>query len=372
MKARRMSTCIYRFRTRRRLSQDQTLYFNEYLFLGGVDTSSGPFCGQDAEDPSFISSIERRDDALQDIFTGPGAASGRFYDGNSANWTVDFAAVASGFFSTALPALTGLDLGSINQAITVVEGFLRYVLQHDVCPEYEADINNALRIALRARLEFPAMTQFNASIPGLFNLSASRLFAYSISEDCSLIQLNISDDFCPEMVFYTSLAALGENTHIHLTPGLSKTTSLDCVLELCNIELPPKDVVYRFRRMASGAEHKPLGYKPLGKAKFVTATIDDGWVEPAQTTDTPQPEEVVLFFETNILENMTIGMKIGATVCQTTSGLRFLKAVHGVYPSFYTFLPQQLMKGFKTPRPEDRPAQSIHDAVDQGPEVETE
>lgn len=372
MKSRRMSTCIYGFRTRRRLSPDQSLYFNEYLFLGGVDTSSGPFCGQDAEDPSFISSIERRDDALNDIVAGPGATSGRFYDGNPANWTVDFAGVASGFFSTALPALTGLDLASIDRAIAVVEGFLRYILQHDVCPEYEADINNTLRIAARARVEFAAMTQFNASLPGLFNLSGSRLFADSTFEDWSLIQLNISDDFSSELVFYTSLAALGENSHIRLTPDPSKTTSLDCVLELCSIELPSQDVIRRFRRIATGTEHKPLGYKPLGKAVFVTATVEDGWAKPDQTKDTPKAEEVVLFFETDILENMKTGMKVSATVCQTASGLRFLKAVHGVYPSFYTFLPQQLMKGFKTPRAEERPAQSIHDIVNQDREVETE
>lgn len=351
-----MQTCIYRFRTRRRLLAELDLYFNEYLFLGGIDTSSGPFCGQDAMDPSFISSTERCGDALKNIVESPGATGGRFYDGNSDHWTVDFTGVASGFFSTGIPSLTGLIPEGIDRAITVVENFLRYVLQHDVCPEYQDDIQTALGAAARARLEYPAMARFNAALPGLFNLSAGRLFANATSQDFSLLQLKLPEDYSPEIVFYTSLAALGQDI-----PNKGVIRQYDCVLQLCNIELPSTDIINRFRRIATGPELKPLACAPLGRATFRTTTVEDGWVDPRAADGTMNPNDVVVFLETNILKNMSIGMKLSVTLCELNTGLQFIKAVEAVYPSFYTFLPQQLMKGFKQPRIDEQPPPSIHD-----------
>jgi hypothetical protein len=49
------------------------------------------------------------------------------------------------------------------------------------------------------------------------------------------------------------------------------------------------------------------------------------------------------------------------------TGIRFIKTISRIVPSFYTFLPQQMMRHYKQPRDDDRPAPSV-----QNPEAQEE
>lgn len=66
-----------------------------------------------------------------------------------------------------------------------------------------------------------------------------------------------------------------------------------------------------------------------------------------------------LYFEQSLLAPMRLGMKMTMTLVELNPCIRLVKAVADVVPTFYTFLPQLLMKHFVQPRANERPAPSV-------------
>ncbi|KAM3499621.1 hypothetical protein MY10362_007126 [Beauveria mimosiformis] len=360
----RIQTCIHRFRTRRNLNSELNTYFSEYMFLGGIDTHSA-FSPEQLEDGALIPR------ACEPTTHDDDAANSRFYDGNARNWTIDFAAVAAGFLSVSTLPLTGVDRAPTERAIGVVENFLRYVLQHDVCPEHAANISEALRVCGRARDEWPRFWRLERLLPGRFTLAAAQTFGVDDEADWFLEGRNeeagkTPTEVKPEVIFYASLVAAGvcvpktESGRSALTVSRQFT----CSLALRSIEMPDDDVCGYFERLALGADadaETRLRLQPLGRAVFRPAKLQDGWVRQVPLEALPADEDVVFFLERDILEAMTVGTLMTAHVCELSSGLRFIKTIETVQPSFYTFLPQHLIKDYKPPRANDRPPPSVHD-----------
>ncbi|OAA56105.1 Argonaute complex, subunit Arb1 [Cordyceps fumosorosea ARSEF 2679] len=350
----RIQTCIHRFRTRRRLDSELSNYFSEYMFLGGVDTYLAPFSDEDLEEGSLIPHSTTNDGADDDE-----DATARFYDGNARHWTVDFAGVAAGFLSVSILPLTGVDPGATARAVSVVEAFLRYVLQHDVCPEHEADVREALAVCVRARDEWPRLWRFKGLLPGRFHVAAARtLGVHDDGADWSLASA-AEETLAAEVVFFTSLVAVGEP----LPADRRVVRQFTCSLALRAVEMPDAGVESCFRRLAIGDDARKLNLQPLGRAVFRPTVVEDGWVRQLPLEDLPADEDVVFLLERDLLEAMTLGMMMTATVCELSSGFRFLKTIETLQPSFYTFLPQHLIKDYKPPRANDRPPPSVHDGA---------
>ncbi|KPM34221.1 hypothetical protein AK830_g12353 [Neonectria ditissima] len=357
----RMQSCIQRFRSRRRLQGDRTLLFNEYLFLGGVDTSPAIFGGLGRQDLRDLTPAQRRDATATDIIYGTTSAGDRFYNGDKTAWTVDFAGVVAGFFSVTLVHLTSFEPPRMALGIDVVENFLRYVLQHDVCPEYETNLKEALAVCEDARVEWPMLRELYASLPGQFNLAAGELFRPDdAAASWSFQEFTRPDGFDAKSVFYSAFALMDEpelfSRLCEQTPKVVK--EFTCTLELVEVLRPSEDIVRRANSLVIGdgaAKHIAVG-----KATFKPATIEDDWATP----EAPWPiaeEEMTLFFDDDILSLMPVGMKTRLVIYELNVGLRFVKTVEIIVPTFYTYLPQELMRHYKPPQDTDRPAPSVHD-----------
>ena len=93
----RIEACIQRFRGRRRMDNDKTQLFNQYLFLGGIDPSPRQFTGLDSVAMSDMTKAEIRDAKAVDYIRSH-AGRGMFYDpANAEHWDVDFEGIAAGF-----------------------------------------------------------------------------------------------------------------------------------------------------------------------------------------------------------------------------------------------------------------------------------
>ncbi len=345
------------------------------MFLGGISTTGAAFNAEELEDGSLIppatdtATTEEQDDE---------AANARLYDGHARHWTVDFAGIAAGFLSISILPLTCLVPEPTQRAIGVVENFLRYVLQHDVCPEYAENVKKALGVCGRARDEWPRLCRFRNLLPGKFNLAAAQTFGVHEEGDWALQNLEPSETLSPKLVFYASLVAAGQPVPKTATgqSDLRLSRQFTCSLALQRVELPTPAVTSYFRRLALGSEaHRMLGLQPLGRAVFRPTVIEDGWVRQVPEAPLPADHDVVFFFEQDLLAEMTVGTLVTARVGELSSGFRFVKTLETVQPSFYTFLPQHLIKDYKPPRVNDRPPPSIHDkaaatAVAEVPEEE--
>lgn len=376
---RRIQTCIHRYRSRRRFDNEAALYFEEYAFLGGIDISGSRFTEQGLEPTSLLPQAHTASQD-QDASATTTTAPSRFYDGNTDNWTVDFSTVVAGFLSISLVGLTGLEPTPTEKAIAVIENFLRYVLQHDVCPEYADDVRGALQVCKQAREEWPRTYRFKSKLPGAFQLAAAQTFDVHEQSDWSRCQPDTTGTCTPPVVFYASLVAAG----LPAPPKDADTgrSAVEIVrqftasLALRRLEMPSEATVNYFCRLAlapaaatspssldGDQQHTPLGLQPLGRAVFRPTVIQDGWVRQSKASPIGEEEDVVFFFEKEILEEMTLGMKVTACVAELSMGFRFVKKFEVVQPSFYVFLPQHLTRYFKPPTVNDRPPRSIHDAA---------
>ncbi|PHH84809.1 hypothetical protein CDD83_1337 [Cordyceps sp. RAO-2017] len=372
----RIQACIQRFRSRRRLRERQALFFNEYLFLGGVDTSPNAFVGLDPKDLQGLTPAQRRDATAADAVHSGSAADDRFYHGDDEHWTVDFAGVVAGFLSTSLVTMTNSCRSEMESGTAVVENFLRYILHHEVCPEYEDDVGGALRLCADARNEWPLLDRLRASLPGPFHTAAAELFSTSNSRDWDCRSYQQPGDFDARAKFYSACALLGETSTLRLAArgaDVGVVREDDCAIEVVEIEQPSQVVAQQFRRLHLGG--KPLGMAPMGRVLFKQATIEDGWETPVVPMPVPDGAPGIwLYFDVTALADLRPGMKMALRLVELETGVTFVKSLLRIVPTYHSFLPQLLMKHYKRPRDDERPAASVHDphAEDKQHDGETE
>ncbi|CAF3515725.1 unnamed protein product [Fusarium graminearum] len=367
--AERMQACIQRFRSRRRLQGARILYFDEYLFLGGVDCQPNNFGGLSQKELKELTPAERRDATAKDVIWASSAAGEKFYNGDEENWTVDFAGVAAGFFSVTLVHLTSSEQKRMLEGISTVENFLRYVLQHSVCPEYEDDVKAAMEVCKVAAEEWPMFQELCAALPGQFNLAAAELYCpeETIEQSWSFLDFKRPKDFDPISVFFTAFALMDEPELFErlATKQPTVTREFKCTLELVQTFRPSDDIIKRVKSLVIA--DKAAYHVPVGKATFKQGVIEDDWEKPP--TSWPIDEETMtLFFDDHLLARMWPGMRIEANICELDAGLRFITSIENIVPSFYVFLPQEMMRHYKEPKENDRPAPSVNDPQQDGNE----
>ncbi|KAF5008498.1 hypothetical protein FDECE_5231 [Fusarium decemcellulare] len=358
----RMQSCIQRFRSRRRLQGDRTYYFNEYLFLGGVDTNPGSFGGLGRQDLQDLTPAERREATATDVIYGTTSAGDKFYNGDDEIWSVDFASVVAGFISVTLVRITSFDLAKMAVGIDTLDNFLRYILHHDVCPEYQDDINAALQVCEAARVEWPKIRQLYNFLPGHFNLAAAELFCSkeTAENSWSFHRFKRPEGFDAKSVFFSAFALMDEPELFERLSAKNPKVVKEFTssVELVQVFHPSEDIIKRVKSLVIGDSAGK--HVPIGKATFKQTTIQDGYVSPHVRW--PISEDVMtLFFDASLLDNMVPGMKATMDICELDAGLRFVQRVDIIVPSFYTFLPQELMRGYKPPVKTNRPPPSVHD-----------
>ncbi|TGJ80181.1 hypothetical protein E0Z10_g8579 [Xylaria hypoxylon] len=362
----RIEECMQRFRARRRLDSLRTEMFNKYLFLGGIDSSQRQFNGLDPDVMAEADTEQIRTMTAVDFI---GGTSSRFYDGsNTENWKVDFEAVVKGFLSSrTMTDWCMYDRVAIQLAADLVKNFLNYVLMQDVCPEYTSNIVAARNICDIAPTELRYIHELISELPGDFNRAARSLFCEGqvehLDEDENseaFIQFNHTTLVWPlsekAKQCNQKILKISDPTTIKVISMMNRT------YEVLGIERPRhKDKKMVNERLAEMEVNRKL--KPAGFIRVAPAIIAHGW------GNMPRPEEVEFsnaeeeefLLEDELLAKLEVGMKMSMTVCELNVGLRFIKEIHDLRPSFDTFLPQYLMTNWKNPVPNERPPPSIND-----------
>ena len=148
------------------------------------------------------------------------------------------------------------------------------------------------------------------------------------------------------------------------------TNSEEVGLEIIDIILPNDEARSLY------AQRQCSGLRTIGKLKAKS------WFDPnaAQDEDLTEEEEAALagkvpdvkqyefWIEEDILQHMSIGMKFGAKVTHLSFGVSYFDAINGVYCSFLSRLPNQIMGGWREPEKEWLPMRPKNN-MDEGFEV---
>lgn len=282
-------------------------------------------------------------------------------------------------------------------------------MTHSVCPEYTAQLLAARRICDIAVQELWSIQKIGTLLPGAFNKAASTLYGgyyeglyvadSDWTTDLDMVGMSPPD---AERVFKTAVGLVATDAQyeaLMACPGqLPKVTKREvCHFEVVEILLPDEDTIRKFAG-TKNIQGEAGKIQPLGMLKVIP------WLNPAAPTEDLTREEelelslqaakanleratqnlipvktgdsepsekfkigeegkgVELLVEATILHEVFVGMKFGCTIHTLDIGITYFDSISGIYPSFYTFLPSELMVNWKEPKPNDRAPPCVDDA----------
>ncbi|KAI1003847.1 hypothetical protein K3495_g4363 [Podosphaera aphanis] len=383
----RIETCIQRFRARRKLDQVRANVFTKYLALGGINTGPKQFTGGLDKETIENSTTDEVIAFQATDYIHTGQENPKFFDGSD-KWVVDFEGVVKGFFSQELPSRLPIESKKQLQSYgAVIRNFLNYILHHEVCPEFTEDIMAARKIIDKAEDELWAIQEMPQKLPGDFNVAASILYGghyynpwgfgcweeddpdyseypstikgFSRIQAARIVQTGIA--FSGDRELFTRF----KNTEVKICNSETK------YFEVVKIQPPDPQVVAHQKNITADDEDlakiKPLGTVTFKYWEGPNMGLED-CTDDEDETDAPKSEKKARMSqtETYLLEEealaaMFLGLKLEVIVIELNIGLKFIDSVVSLNCSFYTFLPNKRMFGYKVPAPSAKPPPTEED-----------
>lgn len=342
-----------------------TRYFNEYLFLGGIDSSQCTFQGVDPKEYAAASAEEKQQLANVYGILSVGNSPKFYSPTRPENWSVDFSAVVAGYLSDGVPRFTWLKPRAeteMQRAIDVVANFLRYLLQHDVCNEYKDDVTNALGLCARAKEELPLIQKAIGKANCQFNEATARVF--KDGKTFEYVQKYPRKDplTTDEGIFALGVVFFGPRDVYHQMKSLKVVHTVG-VEEACSLEIlsvHPLDDMARDAGKLYGQISNVGDGVHTGIIRCKHVFIRDDLCRGDAAEEVPDRVEE-LMIEESLLEFLRPGCIIRVTLANLNIGLKYMTNLPQILPSFYRFLPQTMMRNYKPPRRNERPAPSALD-----------
>jgi hypothetical protein len=157
---------VQRYKKNRKFNPTRNQVFNSYLRFGGISTGQKSFLGQDGLDNADADAEEIAARRATD-----------YIDEDVDDMEVNFSYIVRVYLSSYLIDKSGyVQMDQFREAPQVVISFLNYLFNHKVCPEYEDDMQEALKIANVAKVELPNCKALAQNAPGKINKACSLLF----------------------------------------------------------------------------------------------------------------------------------------------------------------------------------------------------
>lgn len=296
-------------------------------------------------------------------------------------YEVDFLGCAKGFLSRRAKLSCGYETRENVQLVTsTVERFMDYLLQHDVCPEYRDQVLATRNFCRDATSEIWNAAEATRRLPGDFNIGCSTLFGGSYARDYDgkswwgpentsenvFVGMDTKEAF--QVVKFGVAGAASEDVYKAFVDILNDETrefgqaevKEHAGFEITRIEAPSRECIEIY---TANSQH----FRPVGRVYAKPWENPDALPEdltPAEQTalttcpsnkqtgpEREQTIEYVFLVESILQSHLQEGMKVEATIRTLDCGIMFFDEVLNVYPSFDEFVLNEMMLGWKDPRP---------------------
>ncbi|RDW62902.1 uncharacterized protein DSM5745_10013 [Aspergillus mulundensis] len=352
----RVEDALLRFNKNRRIESDRLDVFYKYLSYGGIDVSPKMFAGTDDR------GLKELDN--EQILYARGLTA---IDKDRANLTIDFNIVVKGYLTSYFPFyFNPYNEDMIKLATVTIRSFLSYLLYHDVCPEYKENIEEARKSCDIATKELWKNQQLTASGPGDFNTACSILFGgfehelyveNSQWKDPEDGKCQMTKAVAQKVLRFGLTVAgsddLASSFQQMLTGGTLAASKMEDIhgFEVTEVHLLDEEGWKFYQDKAP--DLNPVGIL-FGRTYYDTSEpefdLSPKEREERAKNDRPLPE-LTFFLEESLLAHCYPGMKIITTVWEMNCGFHYFEDIIKGYSSIYTPLVNELMIGWKKPRP---------------------
>jgi len=292
---------------------------------------------------------------------------------DDAKYAIDFPGCMKSFLSRSAPVLFGFDIrDKVELVTTTTERFLDYLMQHDVCPEFNDEVLETRNLCREATDEMWSCAEAQRWLPGQFNMACSTLYGSlgqnfdgtsvwgGDTQDGSAVFVGLTDEEADTIMRYAVAGAADQDVYeryFQLSLAEDDEEGLKVVkviegqgFEIIDMQDPTADCKDFYKTNC-------VAYRPLGRVlarawKDPEAPPEDLTEEEKKAAEPEQPasEVYVFFVEAIILQHLSVGQKLLATVRQLNCGIWFFDEFTRIYPEFDLFLLNELMEDYKEPR----------------------
>jgi hypothetical protein len=244
-----------------------------------------------------------------------------------------------------------------------IKNFLTFLLYHDVCPEYQDEIDKARQTCDMAAKEVWKARQVVHEGPGSFNQACSMLFGgnYFDAVDDPEIWKNIkfaeqdrmTQQIARKVLMY-AIAGVGPDERAIKFKDIAEKEQFEIKriedidgFEIVSIEQPTALTVGFYKEYAP--DLKPVGvvrakeFRDPAKGGFNLSNLEE---EKWKAGKAPS-YEFEFFLEGDLLAHCFPGMKALTKVFELNCGIHFFDEIMVCLPSFYVFLVNDLMIDYK-------------------------
>ncbi|GAM90197.1 hypothetical protein ANO11243_082380 [Dothideomycetidae sp. 11243] len=327
----RIETAIQRYVSRRKFHPDTRQVFDALMAYGGIDCRPRQFTG----------GLSKEDLESMDAAEIAAATATHFVASHvetSDKWIVDFAGVARGFLST--ERIIG-DARRPSDALTytnVLSNFYRYLLHHDVCPEYTVQLQDALKVCNIAASELPAALLASFALPDSFGKACSivsgGLFANLIGDGSSWeggFDLGLSRDKAKGQVRSAIQQRGTPEARSNIDQGLRSNIE---IVSACDMEMQVAEI-----EPAASRELEDLSEATPGSERACTLKMGkiscrrlDKTLHGIQADD---QGALNFWIDEEALKHCFVGMKIDAYVCENNIGCVWFERINAINASYF-------------------------------------
>ncbi|RMZ88486.1 hypothetical protein DV736_g4282, partial [Chaetothyriales sp. CBS 134916] len=369
----RILTAVKRFERTRKLSSERRDIFYKYLAHGGIDVGPQMFQSVQAFDNDTMKAMSKTElaEAMSQLSIGDDK-----YDTSSpdALYTVDFEGCMKAFLSRRAPDVWCFETqDSVSLVTTTLERFLDYLLQHNVCAEYENEVMATRNLCRKANSELWALAEASPWLPGSFNIACSTLFdgQYARNYDgesdwtpggSGLTFVGMKRDTAEAVLKFGIAGAAPEHVYRDFQARNQADQFEDRVqvvetrsgvgFEIIELVPPTKQCIQLYKQQSK--DFISVGRLYARSWKNPNLPPDDLTSEEKQALAHPSAaqskDEFLFLLESVIINKLRPGCKIEATVSKLNCGIWFFDEIINTYPSFDTWLPNNMMDDWKEPR----------------------
>ncbi|KAI9894991.1 MAG: hypothetical protein M1814_000213 [Vezdaea aestivalis] len=361
--AARIETCIQRYRARRRMGSVQADIFTQYIKFGGISTGQKQFGGGTNFDDPDLDTKDIRNATATDFVDGD-----KFdLAGGEGKWVVDWTGIIKAFLGDFAPDRWDPEKVSMTTITDLLRNFIRYVRYHNVCPEYEEDMQAALEVCNVADEESPQIDRVTTLVfVSLFNKAMSTYYGgfqrtfWDNNEDFRDGNDPLYQTGMPKEAGERILKAVMPPSVDITTPTLKNVKCT--LLEILEIIIPSSE--------GDGPENAPNDSTPAEEpaapaiGRFLALDLGAYPCTPAEDLTPSEQAEAArqaahpltysLPMEVTALRELRPGVKIWAEIGTLSNGTQWLDRVIAVRPSYWAWAANAELQSWKEPREWDK------------------